>query len=151
MKLVNGTIIGTDININSKDDVWQPVASVFHCSLMLAYPKVFFNHCTFNNPRAVLNVTRLEDEGTNQQNRALQIIDPGEIDPAEWVIISNQLFDFCAVPVKLYGRNCEIVWQAPAFPDDRKLTRSEWRVLEDLSYPIASPSRQVRRQLGHVH
>ena len=66
------------MSFNSKDDVLQPVHSFFHCSFQLAYPKVFFSHVTFNNPRLALNVLALEhDEARLRQklDRAEKIIE----------------------------------------------------------------------------
>ena len=121
-----------DFNFTGPDDVIQPMRSMFFCSFMMSYPKVLFNHCVFNNPMGALNVTMEDKHKSNDWNKALRIEEPNEpIDPNEWVIIAGQTFDFCFFPVKIYGFNCEIVYQAPII-SKYMFTQEEWRRLEDI-------------------
>jgi hypothetical protein len=159
MRIASGEWRGADITITHPSDSLQCPKSLFLCSLQFAYPRVYFNHCTFNNPLAALSATRLEDYGTNSQNRGLHIIDPrdvqpegvaymaergveaGEIDPETWCIFSNITFDFCHLPTRVFGRNCEIVYEKPVM--SRMLTLEEWRKWEAISaergWPLAEP------------
>jgi hypothetical protein len=150
MRIANGEWRGADITITGPDDVLQVPKSMYFCSLQFAYPKVFFTRCTFNMPLAALNVTAMEDWGTNSMNKGLRIIDPrdpypemgcgefmaekgveeGNINPDDWAIFSNITFDFCHLPVFIFGRGCEITYEAPNI-DTRLFTVEEWRRLED--------------------
>ena len=168
MKLVNGEIRGVDINFNSKDDVLQPVHSFFFCSIMHAYPKVAYINCNWNNPLTALSVTAEEKHDTNDQNKTLQIIDPrnptdrqrkfmaekgvieGGFDPAEWVLVMNQVFDFCQVPVFIFGRACEITYNAPSLSRNM-FTLTEWRKLEAIYAERGWPIKDDRRLTDAAH
>jgi hypothetical protein len=147
MLIRNGEIRGADINFTDKSDVLGPFKSCFFCSFQFANPRVFLVSCTINNPMGALSVTDAGTYGTNSRNKALHIIDPrqpferdldymnekgiaeGNIDPAEWVIVSGMTFDFCFFPVKIFGRNCEIVYSPPALSRNM-FTLDEWRRVE---------------------
>ena len=69
-------IRGGNIHINTSRDVVHPMKSFYGVTFRMAYPKVFFNNCVFNNPRGPPMEFQQDDIGTNQQHVALQIVDP---------------------------------------------------------------------------
>ncbi len=147
MLLRNGELRGADINFTHHSDVLGPFKSVFFSSLQFAYPKVLFVACTFNNPLTALSVTARDKYGTNDQNAALWITDPaapqpealewmrergvqvGAVNPDDWVLVQGATFDFCQIPVRIFGRHCSIEYSEPALSRSM-FTLDEWRKLE---------------------
>jgi len=150
MLIRNGTITGADINFTSPTDVLGPFKSAYMCSLLMSYHRVFFQHCTLNMVPTALSVTQWENNGNNDQNAGLHIVDPRDpwdqshkkwmdefgipvenINPDDWVMIQGMTFDFCNVPVFIFGRGCSITHGPPQNMNLRKYTIDDWRYLED--------------------
>lgn len=131
MRIVNGEIRGCDINFNSEKDIWHPVHSIFLCSIMLAYEKVLFQNCTFNNPIGAVPELACEKVSSNDYNKALRIIEPENISKDDWVYVTGQTFDFCFFPIKIYGVHCEITYTPPVIYKS-KFTLPEWNKINDI-------------------